>query len=97
MSHSSELLKLLEPAVRPVGSTALSANRPVSFESKSFDALLAETQISGAVPADVATLPQKNRMSPLSLLLRIGAVENTSLRRIIAASSSASRLAEQRL
>lgn len=96
MSEAARLLKMLEPAVRPVD--AAGAAKPVGelpFEQRPFDDLLNEATASAKVEA-----PESNPSSdsgtpvaevqgaagPLSLLSDLGRVENAGLRDLIAQS-----------
>ena len=86
MGNGSDLLKMLEPAIRPVQQfDASSVKRSdLPFEQKDFDALLAEAKDIVSVPAsdtmvggqDVA----EDQQNILSDLTRIDSVENASLR-----------------
>jgi len=83
MNEGAALLRMLEPAVRPVptGGGAPAASK-APFEQQSFESLLAAAEADGGGPADAA---EPNRPppppSPLSGLNRI---ENASLRELIA-------------
>lgn len=81
MSESGDLLRMLEPAVRPVGPAGASAIRQSAapFEGKSFETLLQEAQ-AGAEEPTSPTSPRPNLLQPLS---QIDAVENASLRSLI--------------
>ena len=80
MSEGADLLRMLEPAVRPVGSGATAA-RPsqAPFEGKSFETLLQEVQ-TAADSDDQAHAPRPHVIDSLA---QIGAVENASLRNLI--------------
>ena len=92
MSNSGDLLRMLEPTVRPVsapiGQSSKSHNTP--FESKSFDALLDEaraieqTAVGSKPMADPTTQAQEvTKVSILSPLSDIDAIANASLRNLI--------------
>ena len=87
----SQLLRMLEPAVRPVappeGGAARSANVPI--EQQSFDALLAEAQQAdepaatgeaAELASDAVAGTSPNLLGPLS---QMGAIENASLRALV--------------
>ena len=91
MANGVELLRRLEPAVRPDGLSA--PRRPVAapIEQRSFDSVLEEAQdMAGRMdapgearvePGDAGT----ERPSPLPPLGRLDRVENAALRELIAA------------
>lgn len=84
MSNSGDLLRMLEPAVRPVATPGNGATpRPTAFESQSFEQLL-DTAQQTQEPVNPATEPNEPPASdPLASLSRIDAVNNASLRRIL--------------
>ena len=81
-TNSLDLLRMLEPAVRPVGAGASSAQR-LPIEEQSFESLLMDarsaTEVGGEV---VAAEPPK--VNPLSPLASLDAIESASLRDLIA-------------
>ncbi|MEM0914154.1 MAG: hypothetical protein AAGK09_06030 [Planctomycetota bacterium] len=96
MPDGSELLRLLEPAVRPAGPAAPSKpDAATTFEGKSFDQLLADAAQRGPEPtagratdlptdtaslADAATTADRSAAGPPGL----GHIENPSLARLLA-------------
>lgn len=87
MADSGQLLRMLEPAVRPVpapeGGGASPGRAPI--EQQSFEALLAEataaTEPGGDDAASASDRPARgNLLGPLS---QVGAIENASLRALI--------------
>ncbi|MEM8781667.1 MAG: hypothetical protein AAGE65_02330 [Planctomycetota bacterium] len=93
MSTSDELLRLLDPAVRPVGVSSPSrrASAPVPFERQNFDELLeafgqAQPSSAEATPtADVGTAVATNPAHPhASATLDVSRIENASLLAMIA-------------
>lgn len=93
MADSGQLLRMLEPAVRPVavpeGRGAAPAKLPV--EQQSFESLLAAArsgEAGEAVPLEGGALDhamgqggqEGNLLGPLS---QVGAIENTSLRALV--------------
>ncbi|MEM1211526.1 MAG: hypothetical protein AAGI68_04430 [Planctomycetota bacterium] len=97
MSDPGQLLRMLEPAVRPVslpttGSPPKPANTP--FESQSFDQLLQQATNPSTAdkpaataspdPATTADPPQPVPVSTFQPLSGIDRIENQSLRNLIA-------------
>lgn len=86
MSNSGDLLRMLEPAVRPVatpGNGATAQPASATFESQSFEQLLDIAQQSQET-ANLSTEPGESPApDPLASLSRIDAVNNASLRRIL--------------
>jgi hypothetical protein len=91
MMSGVDLLRMLEPAVRPVGPGGSSeASGRVPLEAQDFDALLAEAGRAGTVGEsaephagnDPASKPDRDPLSPLAAL---GSIGNASLRAMIAA------------
>jgi hypothetical protein len=90
VADSASLLRLLEPAVRPV---ALPPGRTITpgklpLEDQSFDALLQQaTHLADADPAETSThaptdsRPNPNLLAPLS---QIQSISNASLRQLVA-------------
>jgi hypothetical protein len=94
MSNSADLLRMLEPVVRPVGAPAPGrSTQRLPLEEKSFEALLAEAQqqdtIGDAdeqgVDESEARRPKTNLLSPLSAL---DAIDNASLRALVGRDSN---------
>lgn len=89
MNTSGDLLRMLEPAVRPVATPpGQSTPRQVPFEQQSFEQLLDEagqdmnvtaTQSESMPPGD-GPASRPNLLSPLS---QVDAITNVSLRRIV--------------
>lgn len=95
MNTSQALLRLLEPAVRPVGPPE--AGRGVGkapFEALDFQALLQEadagTELAegftamDAEPAEVNAAARSTAAGPLDALAAFGRIENTTLRDMLA-------------
>ncbi|QQE11195.1 hypothetical protein JD969_17110 [Planctomycetota bacterium] len=90
-ANGTDLLRMLEPAVRPVNvadsHSAKAANQP--FERQDFDQLLHEAKlITAPMDSSVKTDSQTSAVSDsqaniLSDLSRIDSVENASLRAIL--------------
>lgn len=88
MSNSGDLLRMLEPAVRPVatpasGAASSASNTPATFESQTFEQLLGVAQqtqdaMNPAVEANESSAPD-----PLAALSRIDSVSNASLRSML--------------
>ncbi len=96
MASGSELLRMLEPAVRPGGlpSPARPVSRPI--ESQRFDQLLDQArQVRSAEPTDPGTgVPVEATARPALGLLPLGRVnwiENASLRQGLGSPSHAIR------
>ena len=86
MSNSGDLLRMLEPTVRPVaspGTGAASQPAPTTFESQSFEQLLDIAQQAQDPMNPTAETPESSAPDPLASLSRIDAVSNASLRRIL--------------
>ena len=91
MANGTDLLRMLEPAVRPIqlpnGSDVLSVNPP--FEKQDFDQLLHEAKMMTAIPAidsqpaDIDANQKELQVNVLSELSRIDSIENASLREIL--------------
>lgn len=85
---SAALLRLLEPAVRPVAPPNTGAGKAgaLPIEERSFEALLAEAK--GMTHDDATTTdqtPAAPPVNPLRALHGCGAIENASLRGILGA------------
>ncbi|MEM1208702.1 MAG: hypothetical protein AAF842_04475 [Planctomycetota bacterium] len=96
MPDGSELLRLLEPAVRPVGGgTPGQPKTPDTFEGKSFDQLLADAAQRGPEPAvqpstDAVADPTDTAAPDRTAApINLGHVENPSLARLLAERSAA--------
>ncbi|MFA9478653.1 hypothetical protein ACERK3_10130 [Phycisphaerales bacterium AB-hyl4] len=89
MVDSSQLLRMLEPTVRPVptpeGRAASSGNVPI--EQRSFESLLAEATSGEAGDIDEAgaatDAPAGGSANLLGPLSQVGAIENASLRALV--------------
>lgn len=85
-SNSVNLLRMLEPAVRPVqGGAASPARSPV--EDQSFEALLAEAR-GGAGEAGIDAAEKPRGGDVLTPLAGISNIENASLRAMVGLASS---------
>jgi hypothetical protein len=89
MTSSAELLRMLEPAVRPVSVPGAATARPgsVPIEQRSFESLLADATGSGgdAGAGDESGPAPAAPTAPGSPLAGIDRIENSALRDIIAA------------
>ncbi|WP_432799461.1 hypothetical protein [Poriferisphaera sp. WC338] len=90
MGTSSDLLRMLEPAVRPVPVQVkgTSQQSPTTFENKTFDQLLDEARTIATGPeADQVkgAEGESKAVDSLSPLTRIDLVENAALRQILEA------------
>ena len=95
MSNGAELLRMLEPAVRPVAqpTSGVKPQPDASFENKSFEALLRDAAADN--PSDAPGVPsaepadsQQPPPTPLGPLSDLSAVSNASLRQLIAQAES---------
>lgn len=92
MGRESDLLRMLEPAVRPGGLTA--SQRPTTrpIEDKDFESLLAEARAQPAAEAEPQTLDQPARgHDPLRSLAGTDRIENASLRQLVADAAFAAK------
>jgi hypothetical protein len=92
VADSGYLLRMLEPAVRPVATPGVAAPRPQSapFEAQNFDALLEEaramepavmdSKVIDSPPVEAEKTVALNMLRPLS---DIDAIANASLRNLI--------------
>lgn len=85
MNDSAALLRLLEPAVRPVPTAPASRSPQLPIEQRSFETLLNEvrqTQTTGGHDDQATTDPTEAApaLNPLRALGRCGAIDNASLR-----------------
>ena len=88
MGTSNDLLRMLEPAIRPVPTQAFGGAQdgPQTFENKTFDQLLGEARmIAGeAGEASGGQGAEEEVADSLSPLARIDLVENAGLRALLA-------------
>ncbi len=96
MSDSAQLLRMLEPAVRPVDQGSGRAPRPVAepFESRSFESLLGEARkpdglspqegLGQEARAGQGVAEATTKPPTLGPLAGLGTIENATLRQIIA-------------
>jgi len=96
MSDSAQLLRMLEPAVRPVDPRGAGKARPSAqpFESRSFESLLGEAQRTDAqanhagpgqdASAEQAVAEATPKDTALGPLAGLGTIENATLRQLIA-------------
>ncbi len=92
MTQSGDLLRLLEPAVRPVspvkpaaGPTGAPAGE-LPFEAQDFDSLLASAQQADLSPdaaEPAAEAAQAKQPGPLDALADFGRIENPGLRELL--------------
>ncbi len=85
MSTGVELLRLLEPAVRPGGLRGSVAAPAQPIESRSFDSILDEARsITQARPAAEATSATEAKTAdPLKALARVDLIDNAALLKFI--------------
>jgi hypothetical protein len=89
MGQGVDLLRLLEPAVRPGGLPGVAKAPVPPIEERSFEALLEEARqdpasAEGQAPAaDESTAPSVPKAMPLAPLGQIDRIENRSLRDLI--------------
>lgn len=84
-TNSAHLLRMLEPAVRPVSTperTGGSARLPV--EARSFEDLLVEAQQENFTEEVDVSAKAEKQPSPLGPLASVDTIENASLRSLIA-------------
>lgn len=90
MSNEAELLRMLEPAVRPGGLPVPSHGRRVPIESRSFESLLEEVQgMAGSAnaghPADggspTSGVARGVTQALIAQLAQVDRIENDSMRR----------------
>ncbi|NBC11130.1 MAG: hypothetical protein GVY24_05255 [Planctomycetes bacterium] len=96
MSDSAQLLRMLEPAVRPVPQRGADKPRATAepFESRSFESLLGEAQRTNGegrhvgpgqdASADQAVAEATPKDTALGPLTGLGTIENATLRQLIA-------------
>ena len=94
MTQGADLLRLLEPAVRPVSPVKPVAHAPgaksgeLPFEAQGFDSLLASArEVRGlTAPTDdpAAEATQAKSPGPLDALADLGRIENPGLRELLA-------------
>ncbi|MEM6332716.1 MAG: hypothetical protein AAF823_05190 [Planctomycetota bacterium] len=92
MADASQLLRLLEPAVRPVTGGATGGQpAPAAFEGQSFDDLLADAQQTRGTTASTDATPAApdDSATRSTSLPGLGAIENPSLARMLAERASA--------
>ncbi|MCC6681704.1 MAG: hypothetical protein IT445_12455 [Phycisphaeraceae bacterium] len=88
MSDSAALLRMLEPAVRPVTTPAASGSgaraSQLPLEQRDFESLLNELQtMQQTEQTDAAAEQSRTRLNPLRSLGQLGAIENASMRGLI--------------
>jgi hypothetical protein len=83
MTSSADLLRMLEPAVRPVSAPGAASARAgaAPLEQRSFESLLA----AAAAPGSAGSAAAAPRATPLAPLAGIDHIENGSLRSLVAA------------
>ncbi len=88
MSDAAQLLRMLEPAVRPagVGAPSLSKSTP-PIEQRSFDALLTEAKQADAAAGEDTAQRAGQGSAPLNDLVGVESIENDSLRALLARGS----------
>ena len=87
MGTSLDLLKMLEPAVRPVGPAPTRSAGTAPLETRSFESLLEEAQAAAAPETaqgvDASAEPKGKKVDPLAALGGLDRIENESLLRIV--------------
>ncbi len=92
MTDSAALLRMLEPAVRPVATPAAPGSggtraAQLPLEQRNFESLLNEWQTTQQTEqteqADAAAPPSRSKLDPLRPLGQLGAIENASMRGLI--------------
>ncbi len=92
-ANGVDLLRMLEPAVRPVGAGGPSGPKRLPIEDRSFESLLVDARSAGESGGGTeAAEPQK--LDPLESLSGLGAIESASLRNLIASRAPASGVTE---
>jgi len=91
MTDSAALLRLLEPAVRPVPTAPAGRVAQAPIEQRSFEALLDEAksiQVTQGSDEETAAQPMDatSPTNPLRALGSCGAIENASLRGLMGSS-----------
>lgn len=82
-TNSVNLLRMLEPAVRPVDVGPSSAAQRLPIEERSFESLLMDARSAAEVGGEVVAA-EPPKVSPLSPLSGLDAIESASLRNLIA-------------
>lgn len=83
MSNGVDLLRLLEPAVRPGGLAGGKALPTQPIESRSFESLLEEAKAAG-LPQQAVNEPNRaSAVDPLKPLARVDLIDNAALLRMI--------------
>ena len=99
MSTGVELLRLLEPTVRPGGLQGPKSAPTEPIESRSFESLLEEAKATAATTTtesmnETTTKPSRQN-DPLGALARVDLIDNAALLRIIGTDrAGTARLAE---
>ena len=85
MASGIDLLRLLEPAVRPDGLQGSRCAPKEPFESRSFESLLEEAQSQAQVQARSAesATNKTKAIDPLGPLARVDGIDNAALLKII--------------
>ena len=92
MNTALNLLRMLEPAIRPAGSPARAVQPIAPIEHRPFDQLLAEAQKSQDIDPDQQELQTQRPSSPRAALSGVARVENSSLRVALEAADATNRL-----
>ena len=95
MGNEAELLRMLEPAVRPGGLPGPLQKPSVPIESRSFESLLDEarqdskaSQPGRETPADQPASADAKQNGMISQLAQVEKIENSSLRGLIEGNSA---------
>ena len=83
MASGLDLLRMLEPAVRPIGTPARPVQPTAPIEQRPFDQLLAEAQRTQGDPAADIDNVEPPSASPLAALSGVSHIENGSLRTVL--------------
>ena len=86
MGHEAQLLRMLEPAVRPGNLPAPARVPTLPVEQRDFESLLQEAAAAGE--AGAAESVTEVAAGPLAALADVGRIENPSLRELLSARDS---------
>ena len=89
MNTGVELLRMLEPAVRPGGLPGPQRTGQTPIETRSFESLLEEARSATTPVGDEETTGKKAVNDPLRALSRVDLIDNAALLRIIGGRTSA--------
>jgi len=84
----SDLLRLLEPAVRPATGGVSGRSGRAPFESRSFEQLLAEASQSETEGGSEPGASAGTKRDPTSRLAEMGSIENAGVRALLSGRAS---------